>query len=186
MSTTPLSTVDASKHVHNPPAGSYEPMRQYLMHSDALGVDHQQNPKDTSIQRVPSLVQPPLTSGCRTPTPMTSASPVDTSNHVHNLLHIDQPPKHCVSTGLNATTSIEMYYNLSYGYHNPKHHVPTGVDAPMSFKTNYNPSHGYHNMTCRMLTCFDTPQGADVYNTKDMSLHSAIPLPPQGIERRCP
>ncbi len=185
-STTPLSIVDTSKHVHNPSASSYEPMRQYPTHSDALGVDHQQNPKDTSIRHVPSLVQPPLTSGCRTPTPMTSASPVDMSNRVHNLLHVDHPPKHCVSTGLDATTSIEMYYNLSYGYHDPKRHVPTGFNAPMSIETNYNLSHGYHNTTRRTSTCFDTLPGANVYNTKDTLLRRTTHLPPQDIERRCP
>ena len=139
--TTPLSTVDASKRVHNPPAGSYEPMRQCSTHSDALDIDRHQNPKDTSIRRVPSLVQPPLTSGCRTPIPMTSAPPVDVFSRVHN------------TTGPRDSTS----------------HVSTHLDAPTSIKTNYNPSHGYHNTTRRMSMCFDTLLGADVYNTKDTS-----------------
>ncbi len=140
-SSTSILTEDASKHVHNPPVGSYEPMCQHSTHSDALGIDYQQNPKDTSIRRVPSLVQPPLTSGCRTPTPMTSAPPVDTFSRVHN------------------TT----------GPQDPTRRVPMGFDAPMSIETNYNPSHSYHNTTRRMSTCFDTLPGADVYNTKDTS-----------------
>ncbi len=72
---------------------------------------------------------------------MSYALPVDTSNHVHNVPHVEQPPKH---------------------------HVSMGVDAPMSFKMNYNPSHGYHNTTRRTSTCFDTLPGANVYHTKDM------------------
>ena len=115
--TTPLSTVDVSKRIHNPPAGSYEPMCQHSTHYDAPGVDCHQNPKATSIRRVPPLVQPPLTSGCRTPTPMTSTPPVDAFSRVHN------------------TT----------GPHDPTHRVPTGIDAPMSIETNHNPLHGYHN-----------------------------------------
>ena len=147
-STTPLSTVDASKHIHNPPAGSYEPMCQHSTHSDALGVNRHQNPKDTSIRRVPSLIQPPLTSGCRTPTPMTSAPPVDAFSRVHN------------------TT----------GPRDPTHHVSTCFDAPMSIETSYNLSHDYHDTIHQTSTCFDTPQGADVYNTKDTSSRRVSPL----------
>ncbi len=79
---------------------------------------------------------------------MTSAPPVDTFSHVNN------------------TTSP----------HDPMRHVSTCLDAPMSIEMNYNPSHGYHNVTCQTSTCFDTPQGADVYNTKDMSSRRVSPL----------
>ena len=145
--TTPLSTVDASKRVHYPPAGSYEPMRQHTTRSDALGVDHQQNPKDTSIRRVPSFLQPPLASGCRTPTPITSALPTDTFKRVNDIPHVEQPTKHRASTGLDAPTSIETYYIPSHDYHDPKRRVSTGLDDPMSIKMHHNPSHGYHNTT---------------------------------------
>ena len=83
-SVTSLPTKDALKRVHNPPADSYESMRQYSTHIDAIGVDYHPNPTDTSVRRASSLYNPPPTSRHRTPTPITSARPVDASSRTHN------------------------------------------------------------------------------------------------------
>ena len=96
--------MDVSKHVHNPPAGSYEPMSQKSTRFNALG------PRTRLYDH--SLIKPPLNSGCRTLTPMTYASPVDMSNRIHNVLHVEQPLKCHVSTVLDAPMSIKTYHNL--------------------------------------------------------------------------